>query len=247
MKANNAILSVAIAAATLTAVTLSAKDSTQANPFKKPLNSVPVLDLPVKASSIVQKASDADRDTTAASVVQAASELKPASIPVVVAAIAKTSPKQAAAAAAAAAESQPELAAAIVRAAVAAAPGEAHDIVYAVCRKMPSLYQAISMAAAEAAPSARDSILSAVASAIPELAPAVQQASADAKDQPGLSPRPLSRRTKGAPVLVPNFGPLAANPVVGAPFINLPPGPPSEITPGGTHQVPVGQRNYARP
>ena len=266
----NLVLSVAFLVATHS----FAKDAPKANSFSETLTAVKAAELPAKAAELVLNAKSRDRGATTVEVIQAAVGINPAAAPALVGAIARSVPDMASIAAGAAAAEQPKQAAAIAKAAAAAAPSRARRIVIAVCRAVPNEYRNIGIAVAEAVPGSNKDILNAIASALPDLRLSISQALvaspgnvlsvADTLDQAARLARTrtassaasgtlASTAVSGAPAAAsaPASGsaapaPLPRGPSVGPPYIPLTT-TPTNVTPGGSGEVPAGGRDYAAP
>jgi hypothetical protein len=169
----------------LLAVTALADDA-RVETYKDQLRDVRPPELPLETARLIssQKANAADA-------VRAAISLSGASPQLIVASVAKASPKSAAAAAATAIATQPKLTSnpqmqpkltvAITKAAISAAPSEIFDIVAESCKARPASFYTIGVAAAEAAPRATDKVIPAITSGVPALKPIIQRAQADFK------------------------------------------------------------------
>jgi hypothetical protein len=253
-KSMKRIACVALSVAFLAACCSFAKDAPKANPFTKTLAAVPAAELPAKAADLVLQAKPGDREATTINVVKSAVGINPAAAPAIVGAIARAVPEMASVAASAAAAEQPRQASAIAKAAAAAAPFQASSIVTAVCRAVPKEYRNIAVAVSQAVPGAGKDIVKAVETALPELKPSLEKALAgygghvvsvsdtltqaaqiaqtgtDPATTPAISPRPM----------------LSRGPAVGPPYMPLST-TPTNVTSGGSGQVPDGGRNYASP
>ncbi len=159
----------AMAAALVTAVNVSAGDSTGPNPYFVVLSGTTAAELPAKSAELVSKADSKQRQQTTIDVVNAAVPLNPAAAPAIVGSIAQSAPDMAAIAAATAVGLVPNHAAAIARAAAAAAPQQAGRIVEAICRVLPAAYAEVAEAVADVVPGAGKEILAAIPTAIPTL------------------------------------------------------------------------------
>jgi hypothetical protein len=169
MKSMRILLAVALGVSCLSGANLFAKDANLALRLK----GVPAAEMPFEAGLLVRQAPAKEMVATTIGVVQAAVEVNPSALPLVVGAIAKSMPDMASVAAGTASSLQPKQVSAITRAATAAAPLQAGKIVQAVCRELPLQYRAVALAASEGAPSANVEILAAVATAIPSLQPSI--------------------------------------------------------------------------
>jgi hypothetical protein len=251
-----------------------AKDTPKPNPLKDVLLTVPAAELPAKAADVVSQAKGRDRAATTANAVKAAIEINPAAAPAIVGAIAAKVPEMASTAAGVAAAEQPKQAAAVAKAAAAAAPSQARQIVLAVCRAAPNAYRGIAAAVSQAVPSANKAILNAVAAALPDLKPYIEKAVLALGGNVSSVPTVLDRAasmartaTASGPALTPvarvdssasqptianptaagtPVAPLARGPAVGPPYIPLIT-TPTNVTPGGSGEVPVDGRDYAAP
>ncbi len=246
-----------VIAVTLFVSNVLGNQTAKANPYKKLLQNVPVLELPAKASELVKQAKETDRKDVTVEIIAAISEMKPAAVTAVVGTIARTVPQQAATAAATAVKYQPVLAPLLVKTSVGIVPGEASAIVMEVCRVAPAQFQMIAVAASEAAPKSSARIITAVGTAIPALKPAIDQAVTGnaAKEASVAVVMSTALRTAGTAMMFEtasikaaaadgNVSGAVAAPIVGPPFKTLQ-STPGEVTPSGTVQVPTGGRNYA--
>ena len=151
--------------------TLWAATSPQLASARKALRGVSAVEMPAKAAQLVSQAKAEECDCTAASVVAAALDVRPASALAVVGAIARQVPEAAAPAAVKAATLQPKNLSDIAAAAASAAPGQAAKIVEALCKAMPAKYAVIASTVAKTVPSATKEIVAAVTAAVPALKP----------------------------------------------------------------------------
>jgi hypothetical protein len=233
-----------IAVMTLSAVWLGtsicpAGDST----YKDLLAKVPAAELPAKSAGLIKDAKARDREVVTRDVVKSAVELNPAAAPLIVSAIAQVVPDMAALAAGVAAAEQPKQAAAIARAAAAVAPAKASKIVVAVCRAVPNDYRNIAVAVAQAVPGSGQEVLKAVAIVRPDLQPGIDRVLVSyGNNLPTVGAVLDANLTAGNGLPVS----LARGPAVGPPYIPLS-GTPTNVTPGGSGDVPPGGRDYAKP
>ena len=226
------------------------------------LRTVRVTEIARETAKLVADKADATDAVTAAVT------LNGPSAPLVVGAVAKSSPASAAAAAAAAVKLQPKLAGVIAKAAVSAAPAELDAIVRAMCQARPTSYATIGINAAAAAPKSGDKVLPATTTALPGLKPLVARSQAEfaaAKRVATLKQimqhtedmvSALSRSTKEsseslltspASVVEVKYASLAkAAPVQLPPFVPGG-GTPGEINAGDTAEVSPGGRIYSGP
>ena len=186
-------LKIAIGAlATLASVSALA-DQSQVDTYSTQLSQVRAAELPREAASLVTSAKVENQDSVAADVIRAALRVNPASVPVIVGSVARSTPKAAAVAASTAASTQPKSIGAITRAAVGAAPKELVPIVSALCKAQPSSFYTVGVTAAEVAPNSSKEIVDAIVAGIPSLKPLVDRANADfaaAKRPASLAQRP---------------------------------------------------------
>jgi hypothetical protein len=247
-----ALLSVAL----LAAGSSFGKDTPQANSFNEVLAAVPAAELPAKAADLVAQAKARERQATTVSVVKSAVAMNPASAPAIVGAIARAVPDMASVAAGVAAATQPKQAAAIAKAAAAAAPSKVAKIVAAVCRAVPNEYRNIALAVAQAVPEAGKEIVNGVAAALPGMQAAIEATLAGHGGNVVSVPDTLDQASRvfaasAAPattVSAPSLGlnPMVRGPATGPPY-HSPSGTPTNVTPGGSGEVPEGGRNYAAP
>ena len=256
------ITSILVSLAFLVAGNSFAKDAPKANPFNKILTAVPAAELPAKAAELVAQAKPRDRQATTVSVVKAALGLNPAAAPAIVGAIARAVPEMASVAAGTAAAEQPKQASAIAKAAAAAAPLQAGAIVEAVCRAVPNEYRNIALTVSQVVPVADKEIVNAVTSALPGLKPSVERVLAgyggnvpsvavtlDQAVQAKVASAPASSTVVPTPAASPTVTaetPMARGPASGPPYIPLS-RTPTNVTSGGSGEVPGGGRNYAAP
>ncbi len=254
------ITALALGVAFLVAGSSFAKDAPKGNPFNSILVAVPAAELPAKAADLVAQAKSDDRQATTTNVVKAAVGINPAAAPAIVGAIARALPDMAAVAAGVAAAEQPRQASAIARAAAAAAPAQAGEVVTAVCRSVPKEYRNVAAAVSQVAPGAGKAIVNGVATAVPELKPYLEKVVAGyggnvpsvtyTLDQAvglsrgGTEAAPLAS-TPGSPSTTRTL-PGGRGPGIGPPYIPLTT-TPTNVSPGGSGQVPDGGRNYASP
>jgi hypothetical protein len=137
--------------------------------LKKEFSTVRALELPARAASTVAAAKQADRQELAGDVVRAALDVKASSAPLLVGAIARSTPEVAASSAVTAASIQPKETARITRAAVGAAPSEAEAIVSALTKEHPTAFAVVAISAVDVAPKSAQAILRGVTSANPTL------------------------------------------------------------------------------
>jgi hypothetical protein len=189
--------------------------------YKQELSCVTVLEMPAKAAELVKQAGTTDREVVTSAVVNNAAALKPAALPSVVGAIAKSVPEMAATAASVAASAQPKLAVEIARAAAASAPEQALAIVKAVGAARPAQVRDIAQAVSTVVPKDAASKLVALADEISTSSQVVA-----ATENPAPPPRPAT---------------------VGAPYNPLPPGTPGQGSVTNSGVVPGGGRDYASP
>jgi len=231
------------------------------NPYREVLAAVPAAELPAKAAELISQAKPVDRESTTEQVVKRAVTINPAAAALTVGAVARRVPEMASVAAGAAAAEQPKQAHAIAKAAAAAAPSQAARVVEAVCRVAPRQYYAVAVAVAQAVPESGKEIVKAVGMAVPELNVSLEKAvagyggnvvsvgetlaqanriaqyetganaTASAADQPNSAIRAL---------------PVLRGPAVGPPYVPLST-TPTNVTSGGSGEVPAGGRNYAAP
>jgi hypothetical protein len=228
--------------------------------YTSQLRTVRVTEIARETAKLVADKADASDAVTAAITVNGPSA------PLVVGAVAKSSPSAAAAASAAAVKLQPKLAGLIAKAAVSAAPAELETIVVAMCKALPPSYYAVVINAAQAAPKSGDKALAASITALPGLKPLVDRSQAEfaaAKRAANLSEvmkhtqdmlaalafstkeSPEALLTQAAPVVAVKYASLAkAAPVQLPPFVPGG-GPPTEV-PAGT-EVSPGGRVYSAP
>jgi hypothetical protein len=259
-----------IASITLSVVFLAAsisfgKDAPNANPFNEVLTAVPAAELPAKAADLVLQAKSRDRQSTTVNVVQGAVGINPAAAPAIVGAIARAVPDMASVAAAAAAAEQPKQASAIAKAAAAAAPSKAGKIVTAVCRAVPNEYRNIAVAVSQVVPAAGKEIVKAVAAARPDLKSGIESvlagyggsvpSVANTLEQAARVTPTSTASVAGAPALATPATPAsvaggtvprARGPAVGPPYVPLTT-TPTNVTSGGSGEVPTGGRDYAQP
>jgi hypothetical protein len=228
--------------------------------YTSQLRAVRVTEIARETAKLVADKADASDAVTAAVTVNG-----PAA-PLVVGAVAKSSPASAAAASAAAVKLQPKLAGSIAKAAVSAAPSEIESIVSVMCKAQPASFYAIGVSAAQAAPKSGGKVLPAVTAALPALKPLVVRSQAEfaaAKRSASLAlvlkhtedmVAALARDSKQSPEAILAQGDVAvetqyASLAKAAP-VQLPPfvpggGPPTEA-PAGT-EVPPSGRVYSAP
>ena len=257
------IASITLSVAFLVAGHSFGKDAPKANPFSKILGAVPAAELPAKAADLVLQAKPGEREATTVSVVKGAVGINPAAAPAIVGAIARAVPEMASVAAGTAAREQPKQASAIAKAAAAVAPGQAGAIVTAVCGAVPKEYRGIAVGVSQVAAGAGKEIVEGVGVALPGMKPWLEQAVASyggrvvsvgetlaqavrlAQNGSGggsvVLPTPATRTTTGL-----GGAPMARGPAVGPPYIPLTT-TPTNVTSGGSGQVPDGGRNYAAP
>lgn len=241
-----AIISITLSVAFLTACSSFGKDAQKANPFNEALSAAPALELPAKTADLVVRAKARDRLATTLNAVKGAVGINPAAAPAIVGAVARAVPDMASVAAGAAAAEQSGQASAIAKAAAAAAPSQAGKIVTAVCRAVPNEYRSVAAAVSQVVPGADEGILRAVASALPELKPAIDQALAGSVGNVVSVAAVLNQvPSPAAPVLAEAL-PMVRGPAVGPAFIPLTT-TPSTVSPGTSGLAPTGGRNYARP
>ena len=228
-------------------------DTPKANSFNQVLAAVPAAELPAKAADLILHSRSRERQAATVNVVKSAVTMNPAAAPAIVGAIARAVPDMASVAAAAAAAEQPKQAAAIAKAAAAAAPSKVGKIVAAVCRAVPNEYRNIATAVAQAVPSAGKEIVSAVAAALPGMKPAIESTVAGYGGNVASVPDTLDQAAKVSPASVsgaaiPPLGSasMARGPGFGPPYHPLTT-TPTNVTPGGSGNVPPGGRNYAAP
>jgi hypothetical protein len=247
-----ALLSVAF----LAAGSSFGKDTPQANSFSQVLAAVPAAELPAKAADLIARSRSRERQATTVSVVKSAVAMNPASAPAIVGAIARAVPDMASVAAGAAAAEQPKQAAAIAKAAAAAAPSKTARIVAAVCRAVPNEYRNIAVAVAQVVPDAGKQIVNGVAAALPGLQPAIERTLAGYGGNVVSVPDTLDQASRVfaasvTPGTTPSTTPLGLNPMARGPGVGPPYHPltvtPTNVTPGGSGEIPEGGRNYAAP
>jgi hypothetical protein len=134
------------------------------------------LELPAKAAALVAKASAADKQDVAATVVKVAVGVNPAAAAAIVSAVSRESPAAAPVAAVNATTLQRKQVGQIAKAAAAAAPAEAAKIVAALIKEFPQDYGVIAVAADEGAPLAGRDILAVVADCVPALQSSIRGA-----------------------------------------------------------------------
>jgi hypothetical protein len=139
--------------------------------WKKMLTEAPAPEMPALAATLVNHAPVAQQEQAIVWVVQAALEINPAAVTLVVGAIARVVPDMAAVAAAAAAAKQPGEAEVISRAATSVAPAMAGSIVGALCKAAPESYESVAIIASQQPPGEEREILRSVAAAQPALGP----------------------------------------------------------------------------
>jgi hypothetical protein len=254
------IICILLTAALLVAGNSFATDAPKANPFTKVLTAVPAVELPAKAADLVSQAKTRARHAATVSVVKAALGINPAAAPAIVGAIARAVPEMAAIAAGTAAAEQPKQASVIAKAAAAAAPEQAGAIVEAVCRAVPNEYRNIATTVSQAVPGAGESIVKAVGSALPGQKPSIESMlagyggnvlsvavtldqAAQVKAAPGTA-YPTVASTPSTPMM--RGASLARGPASAPPYIPLSV-TPTNVTSGGSGEVPGGGRNYAAP
>lgn len=245
------IISIVLSVAFAVACNSFGKDAPKANPFKETLAAVPAAELPAKAADLVLQAKARARRTVTVNVVKAAVGINPAAAPAIVGAIARAVPEMASVAAGAAAVEQPKQASAIAKAAAAAAPSQAGEIVMAVCRAVPSAYQEIAVAVSQAVQGEDKEIVTAVGYGVPHLKRPIEKAMAGYGGNVPSVADTLSQATRisqaqlGAPTVLGGAS-MARGPAVGPPYVPLSV-TPTNVTPGGSGEVPPGGRNYAAP
>lgn len=149
---NRLVVAALAAVVTMTSVEAGLSKA-QTTAIGKAFSSLPRAEYAAKASELVTKAADADKQETAIAALKAAMAKAPAAAPAVVAAIAQIAPETAPAIAAAATKLSPNQADLIAKAAATAAPKQAAKII---------------MAVSEAAPNACGAVLLAVMKVVPE-------------------------------------------------------------------------------
>jgi len=150
-----------------------------------------VLELPVKAASLVSQASPAEQSQTAAAAVKAALSLSPSAAVSVVSAMSRQTPSTAPVVAVTASAMQHRHLAEIAKAASTAAPAQAPEIVSALIKQYPQDYGVIAKAAAEGAPIFARQILAAVGENIPALKKSIQTAVAKTAEKTSASDVPV--------------------------------------------------------
>lgn len=235
--------------------TVSAATCPQVASARNALKNQPAMEMPAKAAQMVAEAKAEDRESTAACVVTAALDLRPASTLPVVGAIASRSPEAAAATAAKAAAMQPKKLAEIAAAAAAAAPSQAGQIVEALCKAAPAKYALIASSVSRAVPSASKEIVSAVKAAVPSVKPFVERAAGDLAQDATVAAIMLRTellQSSGSQTAQAKLASIPPGPVgpptVGEPYNPLPGGPELIYTPGSARPVPAGgDRDYSLP
>ena len=232
------------------------KDVPQANSFNQALAAVPAAELPAKAADLILHSRSRERQATTVSVVKSAVGMNPASAPAIVGAIARAVPDMASVAAGTAAAEQPKQAAAIAKAAAAAAPSKARKIVAAVCQAVPNEYRNIAVAVAQVVPDGGKETVKGVGDAFPGMKPAIERTLAGSGGNEVSVPDTLDQASRiftasVAPATTASTTPLGANTMVRGPGVGPPyhplTGTPTNVTPGGSGEVPEGGRNYAAP
>jgi len=178
MKIKSKTLFVTMSTALLGATVMAGSEATGASRtmVMEQLRSVPGLEMPAKAVSIVLAAKPEDRADVAALVTRDAATLNELATASVVAGIARAVPEVAPMAAAAAVAVHPKLTPTIVYAATMAARDQAGKITAAVSQVAPTAYDSVVNYAVQAAPSQQESILSALTATIPESQGAITKA-----------------------------------------------------------------------
>jgi len=237
------------------------KDEPKANAYKELLTAVPAAELPARAAALVSQAKVADRQATTVQVVKGAVTINPAAAALIVGAVAREMPEMASMAAGAAVAEQPKQAHAIAKAAAAAAPSQAARVVEAVCRVAPRQYYAVAVAVAQAVPAASKEIVKAVGTAVPELKVSLEKAVAwyggnvmsvgatlAQANQIAQTDSGTSAMTSAAdqPSSAAGASLVLRGPAVGPPYVPLS-STPTNVTSGGSGEVPEGGRNYAAP
>ena len=237
-------------------------DEARVASYTTQLRAVRVTEIARETAKLVADKGDATDAVTAAVT------LNGSSAPLVVGAVAKSSPASAAAAAAAAVKLQPKLAGVIAKAAVSAAPAQLDAIVSAMCVARPASYATIGINAAAAAPKSGDKVLPASTTALTGLQPLVARSQAEfaaakrvatlkqvmqhTEDMVSALSRstketPESLLTSAAPVVEAKYAALAkAAPVQLPPFVPGG-GTPGEINAGTTAEVTPSGRVYSAP
>ncbi len=148
--------------------------SASANPariesLKKEFSGVRALELPSRAASTVAAAKPEERSELAGDVVRAALGVNASSGPLLVGAIARSTPEAAATSAATAASIQPKETARITRSAVGAAPSQAEAIVGALTKELPTAFSVVGISAIDVSPKSAEAILHGITSVNPTL------------------------------------------------------------------------------
>ncbi len=181
---NNKFMTVISAVTLISGLTISpaafALDTAQVN---RALAGSTVLELPVKAASLVSQASPAEKSQMAAAAVKAALSISPSAVVSVVSAMSRQTPSTAPVVAVTASAMQHRRLAEIAKAASTAAPAQAAEIVSALIKQYPQDYGVIAKAAAEGAPIFSRQILAMVGEQIPALKKSIQAAVAKTADK----------------------------------------------------------------
>jgi hypothetical protein len=253
-----------------TATTLSATPA-KVEALKKEFAGVRALELPGRAASTVAAASSADRAVLAEDVIRAALDVNPSAGPLLVGAIARSTPDVAAGSAVAAASLQSKQLSPITKSAVGGAPAQAEAIVNALTKARPASFATIGVAAVEVAPKSAEAILNGITAANPTLKALI--AGIDSKGaktarsvvtvlkraEALVAKLSISSKTTPEALLAGELTPtmtaqlpsltasvLAAPPVVGPPYT---PGSPSpgEVGTGSNYEAPPTGRDYSSP
>lgn len=256
---NNKLMTMISTVTLISGLTVSpaafALDTAQVN---RALAGSTVLELPVKAASLVSQAPFAEQSQTAAAAVKAALSLSPSASVSVVSAMSRQTPATAPVVAVTASAMQHRRLAEIAKAASTAAPAQAAEIVSALIKQYPQDYGVIAKAAAEGAPIFSRQILAVVGEQIPALKKSIQTAVARTAEKSSaadvqsiltdsynealnagvsVTPMLLVANTTGTPAAsaisagsptTPSGGPALSGPVVAPPVL----GPPFTAVPG---------------
>ncbi len=239
--------------------------------LKKEFAGVRALELPGRAASTVAAAPSTDRLALADDVVRAALDVNASAAPMLIGAIARSTPDAAAGSAVTAVLLQPKQLSPITRAAVGAAPAEAEAIVGALTKSHPAAFALIGVAAVEAAPKSAEAILHGITAANPTLKTLIARFDTKGAKTPAavvsvlkrteMLLAKLSSSSKSTPetILASELTPtmtaqlsgltatvLAAPPVVGPPYTPIS-GTPGEINTSQTFEAPPTSRDYSGP
>jgi hypothetical protein len=158
-----------VVAALLLAVSAHAKDTSVAAPVKinveaiqASLSELPAVEIPVKASKMMEAASKEAKLATAKAILESVLKQRPQMAIQLVASLVKASPETASQVATLGASVVPQYATQIIKVAAASAPAYAKDIALASCMAYPSQTENIVSLVSSVVPAARAEIVSSV-------------------------------------------------------------------------------------